>query len=219
MNKSTYLESKISKANFADSGAMWAKMAEILESVLKWEGHTSTVAALNALTNPMPNLVFQLTSAGTLTAGTDLAVVVGETVYFDGASWQKIQIGNKKIIEVVTDNKTLTAADSGKIFLIGTDAKTITLPATVKGVEFTFINIGAAGNNIITVSPAAADGIAGTVTLDASVVVLDGTVDKDLVNTKATSKTGDTAKILGTGTTGTAAWILTDSTGIWAQGA
>lgn len=218
MNKQAYLESKISKSNFSDSVAMWAKLAEILESVLKWEGHTSTVAALNALTNPMPNLVIQATDAGTLSAGTDLAVVAGETVYFDGASWQKIQIGNKKIIEVVTDNKTLTAADSGKIFLIGTDAKVITLPATVKGVEFTFINIGAAGNNIVTISPVAADGIAGTVTLAATVVVLDGTVDKDLVNTKATSKTGDTAKILGTGTTGTGAWILTGSTGIWAQG-
>lgn len=219
MNKTAYLESKISKSGFADSTAMWAKMAQILTSVLKWEGHTSTVAALNALTNPMPNLVIQVTSAGTLSAGTDLNVVVGETVYFDGASWQKIQIGNKAIIEVVTDNKTLTAADSGKIFLIATDAKTITLPATVAGLEFTFINSGAAGNNIITVAPVAADGIAGTVTLAASVVVLDGTVNKALVNTKATSKTGDTAKILGTGVTGTKAYLLTSSTGIWAQGA
>ena len=100
--------------------------------------------------------------------------------------------------------------------MVATDALTITLPSTVKGVEYTFMNSGADGTNIITVSPAATDGISGTVTLAATVVVLAGVIDKDFINTKATSITGDTATIVGTGTAGTSAWLLKGSTGIWA---
>lgn len=125
--------------------------------------------------------------------------------------------GDLANVEVVTADKTLTVEDSGKTFLVATDALTITLPSTVLGVNYTFINSGADANNIITVSPAAADGISGTVTLADSVVALSGVIDKDLINTKSTSITGDTAKIVGTGTAGVTAWLLTGSTGIWAS--
>lgn len=119
--------------------------------------------------------------------------------------------------EVITANKTLTTEDSGKTFLIATDALVITLPSTAIGLEYTFMNSGADGNNIITLSPAAADGVSGTVTLAATVVELSGVVDKDLINTKASSISGDTAKIVGTGTAGVTAWLLKGSTGIWAS--
>jgi len=120
------------------------------------------------------------------------------------------------LVEVVTTSQTLTAEDSGKTFLIGTDALVMTLPATSPGLEFTFVNIGAAGNNIITISPQAADGIAGTITLASSVVTRVGTVDTDLVNTKATSTKGNSVKIVGTGVAGTGAYYIVSSTGIWA---
>jgi hypothetical protein len=120
------------------------------------------------------------------------------------------------MVETITANRTLTAADAGKTFLVGTDALTITLPATIKGFAAKFINIGAAGNNIITVAPVAADGICGTITLAASVVTRVGTVNTALVNTKATSTLGNTVAIVGTGVTGTSAWVITESTGIWA---
>ena len=216
MEKSAYIEKKIGKNLFADSTAMFAKFVSVLSSVLKNEGNTATVAVLNALVEPMPNLVIKLTDAGTLSAGTDLVVTTGDTVYFDGVSWQKINLATTKVVEVVTDNRTLTAADSGKVFLIATDAKVFSLPATAAGLEFTFINFGAAGNNIVTISPVAADGISGTITLANTVVVDAGVVDKDLINTKATSQCGDTVKLLGTGVTGTKAWIIVHSTGIWA---
>ena len=119
-------------------------------------------------------------------------------------------------VEVISDNRTLTEEDCGKIFLIGTDAKVVSLPATKAGLRYTFINSGAAGNNIIKISPVAADGISGTITLAASVVVDAGVVDKDLINTKATSKAGDSVELIGTGVTGTTAWIIKSSTGIWA---
>ena len=100
---------------------------------------------------------------------------------------------------------------------MGTDALTITLPDTKEGTRFTIMNSGAAGNNIITIAPQAADGIAGTVTLASSVVVLDGTVDTDVINTKATSQAGDSITLVGTGVAGTTAWLVEGSTGIWAQ--
>lgn len=127
-------------------------------------------------------------------------------------------------VETITADKTLTIEELNRTYLVGTDALTITLPAVgtdnantaVAGSWVRFINIGAAGNNIITVSPAAADGIAGTVTLASSVVVLAGTVDKDLINTKATSEAGDTITIHSSGTTGTTAWTTSSDSGIWA---
>jgi len=122
----------------------------------------------------------------------------------------------KGVIETITASRALTIADSGKTFLIGTDALTITLPATVKGCKFKFVNSGAAGNNIITVAPVAADGIAGTITLAATVVVRVGTVNTAVVNTKATSVKGDTIEIEGTGATGTSAWLISSNSGIWA---
>jgi len=216
MEKQAYINKKIGKNLMADSTALFAKFVSVLSSVLKNEGDTATVAALNLEVEPMPNLVIKLTTAGTLTRGVDLVVTTGDTVYFDGTSWKKIDLGLTKVVEVVTDNRTLTAADSGKVFLIATDAKVFSLPATAAGLEYTFINFGAAGNNIVTISPVAADGISGTITLAATVVVDAGVVDKDLINTKATSQCGDTVKLLGTGVTGTKAWIIVHSTGIWA---
>ncbi|MDN5396992.1 MAG: hypothetical protein L0G05_10725 [Chryseobacterium sp.] len=124
---------------------------------------------------------------------------------------------SKEVTQVVANDVSLTANDSGKIFLVGTDAKTITLPATQSGLVYTFVNIGAAGNNIIKVSPAAADGISGTVTLASSVVVFDGTVNKAALNTKATTQAGDSMTIVGTGVTGAKAWIILSATGIWAK--
>lgn len=117
-------------------------------------------------------------------------------------------------VETITANRTLTAADHGLTFLVGTDALTITLPAaSTAGIEYTFVNSGADGNNIITISPASTDGIWGTITLAASVVDLGGAANKDLINTKATSIKGDSVTIVSDGGT---AWFVKSSTGIWA---
>lgn len=122
--------------------------------------------------------------------------------------------GNGVVVEVISANKTLDAADSGKVFLVGTDALTITLPSTAAGLVYTFVNSGADGNNIITISPAAADAIHGTITLASSVVELGGVDDKDLINTKATAKTGHFVKLVGDGSAG---WYVVGSSGIWAS--
>lgn len=133
-----------------------------------------------------------------------------------GVNGEISKLNSQSNVVTITANTTLTAADSGKIFLIGTDALTITLPATQLGLEFTFINSGAAGNNIITVAPVAADGICGTITLASTVVTRVGTVNTPLVNTKATSTKGNVAKIVGSGVTGTGAYYIAYASGIWA---
>lgn len=120
--------------------------------------------------------------------------------------------------EVVTlaANTTLTEEDCGKVFLINADGVVVTLPATKAGLKYTFINIQAAADGGFSVSPVAADGISGTFTLAASVVVDAGVVDTDITNTKTTATAGDCVEIIGTGITGTTAWIVKSSTGIWA---
>ena len=117
-------------------------------------------------------------------------------------------------IEVVTDDRVITAADSGKTFLIATDAKTFTLPATAKGLEFTFINSGADANNTVTVSPNASDAIHGSYANAGQNIELSGTDDKDLVNTKATAKTGDRLTLVGDGTAG---WYVKNAIGVWTE--
>ena len=121
--------------------------------------------------------------------------------------------GSSAAIETIADDKTLGRADSGKIFLIGTDAKTITLPATEKGIEYTFINSGADGAVLISISPNANDAIHGT-TCAGTNVVLGGVDDKDLLNTKATATTGDSCKLVADGVVG---WYMVSCTGIWAS--
>jgi len=122
----------------------------------------------------------------------------------------------QSLVQTISVSSSLGYVDSGSIIAVATDAIVVTLPSTKAGVEYTFINTGANGANIITISPQSADGIAGTITLAETVVVRVGTADADLINTKATSKLGDSITIIGTGIAGVKAWIIKGSTGIWA---
>jgi len=127
------------------------------------------------------------------------------------------ELKSKEVIETITATRSLDVGDSHKTFLIGTDALVVTLPSTLLGLKYTFINSAADGGAIITLSPAAADGINGTITLAAAIVELSGVVNKDLINTKATATTGNSVTLIGTGVAGTTAWMVTGSTGIWAS--
>ena len=119
--------------------------------------------------------------------------------------------------ETLTTTQDISANQAGSEFNIATDAKVMTLPAIDAnniGMEFTFRNTGADGNNTITLSPAAADGINGTIANAAADSVASGTANKDLVNTKATANKGDwcTIKAVAAG-----AWYITGGVGIWAS--
>ena len=109
-------------------------------------------------------------------------------------------------IETKTSNYTVTTADSGKTFVSSTDGVVFTLPAIAIGYSFKFVNNAPDGANALTLSPNASDGItyAGS-----------STDDKDLINTKATSKQGDFVVI--SSLDGTAAWQVTQVRGTFAK--
>jgi len=125
-------------------------------------------------------------------------------------------IENLKKVLLVTESKTIKESESGIDFHIGTDGLVMSLPKIadlINDVEYTFTNIGTDGNNVITISPNPEDGIHGTIILGSSVVELSGIIDKDLINTKATSTTGNTVSIQSS----SIGWIVKTSTGIWAS--
>jgi hypothetical protein len=103
----------------------------------------------------------------------------------------------------------VTVTDCAKTFV--TNVTTVyTLHATSVGSVYTFVYDGPDGGGQISISPAAADGIAavGTATV----------VNKDLINTLATAKKGDYVTVAaGTGATGVTAWHVVAQRGIWAK--
>ncbi len=109
-------------------------------------------------------------------------------------------------IETKSSNYTVTTGDSGKTFVSSTDGVVFTLPAIAIGYSFKFVNNAPDGANALTLSPNASDGItyAGS-----------STDDKDLINTKATSKQGDFVVI--SSLDGTAAWQVTQVRGTFAK--
>ena len=111
-------------------------------------------------------------------------------------------------IEQKDSNYTVVIAngDSGKTFLSNTKDVVFTLPAIAVGNVYTFINTGADGQNNLTISPDADDGI----------LYVGGLVDdKDLINTQATSKVGDYVKIAALNST--AHWTVVEAQGVWAK--
>lgn len=105
-----------------------------------------------------------------------------------------------------SDDYTVLREESGTRFMIATTSKTFTLPATVKGLIFKFINSGGATNNNITLSPNSADAIHG-----GGMTSVD---NKDLINTKGTSAEGDFVTLIGDGDAG---WWIIDIQGTWAK--
>ncbi len=109
-------------------------------------------------------------------------------------------------IETKASNYTVTTSDSGKTFLSDTDGVVFTLPAIAIGYSFKFVNTAPDGQNTLTISPNASDGItyAGS-----------STDNKDLINTKSTSKQGDYVVIASLD--GTTAWQVTEVRGTFAK--
>jgi sporulation protein YlmC with PRC-barrel domain len=109
-------------------------------------------------------------------------------------------------LENKSSNYTVTAADSGKTFTSATDGVVFTLPAISIGRVYTFVNTASDGTNALTISPNANDGIlyAGSLT-----------DNKDLINTKTTSKVGDFVVIASLNST--AHWTVVDAQGVFAK--
>ena len=115
-------------------------------------------------------------------------------------------VDNGAVAKVAAYTVVITT-DSGKTFTNGaTDGVVFTLPAIAIGNTVTFVNTGTAAAADLTVSPNASDGItyAGS-----------STDDKDIINTKATAKTGDFITLASQA--GTVAWQVVAVRGIWAK--
>lgn len=110
----------------------------------------------------------------------------------------------------VTASTTITHADHGATIGIAAGTSfTVTLPATQKGLNYTFVLEGVASGGIgHNVDPAAADKITGN-----GLALADGVSIKC---TQATNRTGDSLTLVGDGADG---WYITAVTGTWAQGA
>ena len=103
-------------------------------------------------------------------------------------------------------NYTVQNADSGKTFTSKTDGVVFTLPAISIGRIFTFVNTAQDGTNALTISPNANDGILYARSL------ID---NKDIVNTKATSKVGDF--VVCASLNSTTHWTIVDVQGVFAK--
>lgn len=115
--------------------------------------------------------------------------------------------GDRTVRETISANKTLDAADTGKLFWVDTDAVTITLPAIADGLGGPkIVNGGAFGTVAVTISPGATDMILGP--------DITGADDKDLINTKATAKRGDYV-VLDLGDAD--GYVVTEMVGTWAR--
>ena len=117
----------------------------------------------------------------------------------------------------ITASGDVVAGDAGIDQNVATDALVITLPkieAGNLGMTFLFRNTGADGNNIITLSPNAADGINGTIANSSADSVASGVVDKDWINTKATANKGDYCILRAVALT---QWYVIGGVGIWAS--
>jgi hypothetical protein len=133
-------------------------------------------------------------------SGGEVEVLSGGTLDVQGTHQVTAGALHSRPVVTLTENATLTAADSGKIIIAGAVDLVITLPATVAGVYFTFCQQAVSAGTGLSISPNAADNIAG------------GTDDKDYINTGATDVLGDCLTIVGNGTTG---WVVVEKGGIW----
>ena len=98
------------------------------------------------------------------------------------------------------------STDSGKTFTSKTNGMVFTLPAIAIGNVFTFVNTAPDATNTFTISPNSSDGILYLGSL---------TDNKDVINTKSTSKVGDYVTIASLNST--AFWTVVDAQGVWAK--
>lgn len=113
--------------------------------------------------------------------------------------------------EAVGANKTLTAADSGKVFETSAADIVFTLPdatvAGMKGVTFTIVNGVLSAGTGLSLSPQAGDQIRGK-------GIATPADNKDMINTGATDALGDAVTVVCDGSTG---YVAVNVVGTWAR--
>jgi hypothetical protein len=117
-------------------------------------------------------------------------------------------LASKRIVNLAAATQALTADQTGQKFVGAVDA-VFTLPAAavaLTGVSYEF-ECGAVSAGVgLSISPAAADHIRGN--------GLTSTDDKDLINTGATDRLGDSVRVYCDGVDG---WVIDSVIGTWAK--
>jgi hypothetical protein len=119
--------------------------------------------------------------------------------------------GLRRIVNLAAATQTLTALQSGQRFVGAVDA-VFTLPAAAAGTAGVWYDFecGAVSSGTgLSISPNSADAIGGN--------GLTVTLDKDLIDTGATDRLGDTVRIYCTGVAGATAWRIESVVGTWAK--
>jgi hypothetical protein len=145
------------------------------------------------------------TTTGNLAASTGTLSIGGASTLTGAVTYGSTLLNTRTASATITENATLTSADSGAVIKCATDGVVVTLPATAPGYTVTVVNTGAPGAVGISLSPNAADKIMGCVTGEAA-------DDKDVINTKATAMTGDMIRLVGDGADG---WWVQELVGTW----
>lgn len=126
----------------------------------------------------------------------------------DPLKWGNVQFQETRgpgVVSVSADT-TLTAADTGKLYVASAVDLVMTLPATQDHLVFTFVVSTVSATTGLSISPVAADRIQGK-----GITAAD---DKDIINTAATDAVGDLIQVVGDGSDG---WWITNLLGTWAR--
>lgn len=144
----------------------------------------------------------------TNTTGHAISDVIASVVHGTAAASKALVLdanlqapGQRVGLSIKTANYTVTAADSGTVFVANAADIVFTLPSTAAGLEYTFVCAAVSSGTGLSVSPAAADNIN------------EGTDNKDLINSGATDVLGDSVTVIGDGSLG---WYTTSKIGTWA---
>lgn len=126
----------------------------------------------------------------------------------DGTSPTLAGVGDKRIVNLAAATQTLTAAQTGQRFVGAVDA-VFTLPAAavaLTGVWYEFETGALSVGTGLSISPAAADHIRGN--------GLTSVDNKDLINTGASDRLGDSVRLYCDGVDG---WVIDAVIGTWAK--
>jgi len=119
-------------------------------------------------------------------------------------------LGQKLTAEVVTTNDTVTAADSGTVFLMNTASTTtqVTLPTAAAGLNYAFVVVGGDGaTSAVRLDPKSTDRFEGCVSSSATTTFALG----DRMSSPVTQATGDTVTLVGASTK----WYCAGYVGTW----
>ena len=138
-----------------------------------------------------------------------------------GGEGQMVEIAGKLgyrsfTLATKADGYTMTRPESGGVVLQSTNGATITLPATIAGMKYTFVWVGTAGHTF-NISPNASDKIMGSIldVANGNIVTAAssgaGADDKDL-QLDSGSQIGDRVTLVADGSAG---WYIVEALGSW----